>query len=187
MQAEFATRVHSSLHGIVVPIGVFICFSECNLWPTDANGGEETVFRTNECDSMQWVHATVTSYFTFDLGLILYYRCRMWYVFAIHHVLGILPYGIAAFICPNLPLLLGGAILVEVSNPLMNAVLWCEATKKEGTTLYAVLLHACYVAWLIFRVAIPNYLVRVTPISCMLLLPMGCSLTNQPEKAPPPE
>ena len=71
-QGESASRVHSSLHGIVVPIGVFICLTECELWPWDTD--VETAFRENECDSIQGIFGLVIGYFASDLIITLYYR-----------------------------------------------------------------------------------------------------------------
>lgn len=40
-------------------------------------------------------------------------------VFLVHHLLGIAPFIATCFICENLPLLLGGGILVELGNPVL--------------------------------------------------------------------
>jgi len=153
-QAEFASRVHSTLHGIIVPVSVVVCLSHCHLLPWE---NEQHAFRTDHCDSIQRVFALVVSYFALDLVLILRYRYDMWMVYVTHHVVGACPYFVSAFICPNLPLLLGLGILVEVTNPLMNLEWLLETEGRQNTKTYDVILHLNWLFWLCFRVLIPCY------------------------------
>ena len=50
-QASFVGRVHSSLHGVIVPIGAAVCLSQCNLLSLH---DERTAFLSNECESIEW-------------------------------------------------------------------------------------------------------------------------------------
>lgn len=159
VQCEFASRVHSSLHGVVVPLGVFICLTDCELWPTDANGGAEHVFQRNDCEQILGVFSVVIGYFLFDLGICLYYRYEMWQVFVVHHIVGMAPYIVTCFICENLPLLLGGGILVELANPGMNLEWWLEISNRTDSTLYRVTKHVSFLMWVAWRVGFPSYLI----------------------------
>ena len=66
--------------GVIVPIGVWIALSDCNLWPASAEGGEEAAFRRDECDSITSVFAVVVAYFLFDALLVVKSRYALWQV-----------------------------------------------------------------------------------------------------------
>jgi len=155
-QGESASRVHSSLHGIVVPIGVFICLTECELWPWDSD--VETAFRENECDSIQGIFGLVIGYFASDLIITLYYRYELWQVFVVHHVVGMAPYIVTCFICSNLPFLLGGGICVELANPWMNLEAHLDLIGYHDSTAYGVVKHISWWNWVVWRVSFPTFL-----------------------------
>jgi len=182
-QCEFASRVHSSLHGVVVPTGVIVCLNDCGLWPWDSS--MEEAFRADHCESIQSVFSLVIGYFIFDLGLTLYYQYEHWQVFAVHHIVGMAPFIVTCFICENLPLLLGGGICVELANPGMNLEAWLEQTNRTDTKLYGIVKWFSWVMWLLWRVLVPSFLmyglcVHVIPnhhnVSCYVISYISGSL-----------
>eukprot|EP00656_Telonema_subtile_P030357 TRINITY_DN33346_c0_g2_i2.p1 TRINITY_DN33346_c0_g2~~TRINITY_DN33346_c0_g2_i2.p1 ORF type:complete len:137 (-),score=21.42 TRINITY_DN33346_c0_g2_i2:222-632(-) len=67
------------------------------------------------------------------------------------------PYIVAVFVCPNLPLLLGVGIIVEVANVPSNFEWFLENEGRTDSKFYGVTLYVTWLSWLIFRVIIPTY------------------------------
>ena len=80
---QLASCVHSTVHGVVVPIGILSCVSTCEIWND---------FEALNCSDIEVIFALTVAYFLFDFALVMYYRAELWQVFAVHHVVGIMPF-----------------------------------------------------------------------------------------------
>merc|ERR1740130_1502675 len=95
---SFCATIHSTLHGIMIPIAIMACISHCQIW------GD---FTASDCSSIEAVFACTASYFVMDGILTVYYRADLWLVFIVHHIVGILPFAINCFVCSNMQFLVG--------------------------------------------------------------------------------
>ena len=89
LQADFASRVHSTIHAVTVPLGLVWSIYHCNLW------GEPLV---NTCVAAEVFFSISVAYFIVDLFIIIYFKTELWTVFVVHHTLALLPYAINNFI-----------------------------------------------------------------------------------------
>lgn len=152
---------HSSVHGIVVPIGLLWALGSCQLYPWQGGGSE--VYVAMECREMEIFFSFTVAYFVFDFGLCVYYQIELWPVFAVHHIIGATPFAVSCFIPggQNLPFLLGLGLCVEFTNPIQNTEHWLVATGRGDTTACRILIGVGDVVWLVFRISIPMYLMVI--------------------------
>ena len=144
-----ASLLHSTLHGVIIPIGIIVCLSDCGIW------GD---WVANSCTQIEIVFALTASYFAMDTLLIVCCRGDKWPVFLAHHLVGSMPFFINCFGCSNLHYLVGCGILIEAICPLLNLRSWLQIKGKGETTAAAWAFVALYVAWAGIRVALPIYL-----------------------------
>ena len=88
-QADFASRVHSTIHAIVVPVGLLWSIHHCELW------GQPLV---NTCSSAEVFFSISVGYFLVDLVIISFFKIEFWPVFVTHHIFALLPYAINNFV-----------------------------------------------------------------------------------------
>ena len=138
--------LHSTLHGIIVPVGVIVCMTDCGIWGN---------WLAADCTKMQLVFAWTASYFTVDTVLIVYYKGANWVVFLFHHIVGAMPFYINCFGCPNMQFLIGAGILIEAICPLLNLRAVLEMFGKKETKAGAAAFFLTYVVWLPLRVGLP--------------------------------
>eukprot|EP00668_Euglena_longa_P002622 GGOE01003065.1.p1 GENE.GGOE01003065.1~~GGOE01003065.1.p1 ORF type:complete len:301 (+),score=128.00 GGOE01003065.1:54-956(+) len=152
LQADFASRVHSTIHATVVPLGLLWSIWECELW------GEPLV---NTCSSAEVFFSISIGYFLVDLVIIVAFRIEFWQVFAFHHVMALMPYAINNFVphCSHCHFLLSLMLGVEVSTIFLNAKWLLEQTEGTAGNLYAALFYATYGSWFVVRVINPIYVV----------------------------
>eukprot|EP00667_Euglena_gracilis_P013595 EG_transcript_14030 len=152
LQADFASRVHSTIHATVVPLGMMWSIWQCEMW------GEPLV---NTCQASEVFFSISIGYFLVDLVIILAFRIEFWQVFAFHHVMALLPFAINNFIphCSHCHFLLGLMLEVEVSTIFLNAKWLLEQTDNASGNLYASLFYATYGSWFVVRVINPIYVV----------------------------
>ena len=75
--------LHSTLHGILVPIGIIASISHCNIWND---------FKSNDCSEIELVFAWTVSYFAFDFCLVLKYQADFWKVFVVRDFTNVLSF-----------------------------------------------------------------------------------------------
>lgn len=142
--------VNSTVHGILVPIGVLICFAECQIW------GD---FLSATCTPIEMVFAVVASYFTIDTIFLLIFPDKTFQtIYLVHHAIGSMPYFLNAFFTPNVHFLVGFGICVELTNPLINALSAVTLFGHEETDLGKKLVWCCWIAWIPTRICMPAYL-----------------------------
>lgn len=148
-QYLLCATIQSTLHGIMIPIGIIASLSHCQIW------GD---FTAHDCSAIGPVFACTVSYFAMDGILTVYYRADLWVVYLIHHIVGSLPFIINCFVCQNMQFLVGGGILIEIANPFLNMRMILELFNLKNSDLAADLTYATAVIWLFVRVAWPLYL-----------------------------
>eukprot|EP00128_Syssomonas_multiformis_P008992 Colp12_sorted_trinity150504_noHs@9141 len=145
-RADFAARVHSTVHAIIVPTGVLVCIFRCRLYDDIYSGA---------CPDIEIFFAFTVGYFIYDLGVTVSTKLPLWQVFVFHHIVGIAPYFTAVFIpgCGHIYFIMGLAICVEVSNITMNIMSWMEVTGRANNRFYTIIFYTNYIQWLIWRTA----------------------------------
>ena len=146
---KLCSCLHSTLHGIVVPIGIFVVLMHCDIWND---------FKANSCSEIEIVFAWTISYFAFDFVLVLQYKAEFWQVFMVHHIVGIMPFLVNCFFSSNLHFLVGLGICVEIANPFLNAQTAIDLFGMHDTDTAKHVTYITIIIWLIFRITLPIYL-----------------------------
>jgi len=150
-RGDIASRLHSSLHAIVV-LGNIPALASCGIW------GDPLA---NNCRSVEVFFSITVGYFLFDFIVVLYYKMAFWQVFVIHHCCAISPYFINNFIpnSSNCNYLLGLFIQVEIATLVLNYQNLLEVTEQTNTPKYRVTFYGAYVTWILARLVLPIYIV----------------------------
>lgn len=146
---QLASCIHSTAHGLIVPIGIMVCVTSCDIW------GD---FEAKECGKIETVFSWTVAYFLFDFVLVLYYRAELWQVFAVHHIVGIAPFLINCFVSSNLHFVVGLGICVELANPFLNIQTALDVLDMHNTETAKKAMYTTLVVWLFVRTALPIYL-----------------------------
>ena len=142
--------VNSTVHGTLIPIGVIIDFTKCNIW------GD---FLSASCSHVEIWFSLTAAYFLVDIGLLLMYPDEeLQNLYLVHHAIGAAPYLINVFYCPNLQFLVGAGIIIEAANPCLNASLLLELYGMENSEYAAGVLYFTVLVWTGLRIVLPLYL-----------------------------
>ena len=154
---SLATCVHSSVHGIIVPVGMFVSLSTCGLWG-DFLSGSGLGGGNGSCREAEFVFSWTVGYFLMDGILLLIYRGELWQVFIVHHFVGIMPFFVNCFFYPNLQWAIGGGILIELANPFLNLRTWLDLFGLHNSDRAAYACYLTFAVWVPVRCALPTYL-----------------------------
>eukprot|EP01134_Creolimax_fragrantissima_P003778 CFRG3778T1 len=171
-KADCAARTYSTLHAVVVPIGLLCVVFNNRLWDDilDSSAHYAEIFFACSC-----------GYFAFDAYVVSSSKLDNWVVFVIHHIFGVMSYFMACFVpgCSQPYYILCLGLMVEFANPLINALWWMDKYSKTHLNIYAWVLYSHYVVWIIVRQLLPVYLTylivrQVIPAYglCMCIIPM---------------
>jgi hypothetical protein len=148
----FVSCVNSTVHGILIPLGVFVSLNSCGIW------GD---FLDESCTMLEPWFALTTAYFLADMVLL-----SIWpdeenqTLFLVHHTVGVLPYLINCFWCSNMHFLVGAGILIEAANPCLNLCIVLEFYGLENSDYGAWGKYATWALWGGLRCALPTYLMH---------------------------
>ena len=149
-RGDWASRLHSSLHAVVV-LGLLPTMANCGIW------GDALA---NDCRGVEVFFGITVGYFLFDYSIVLYYKMAFWQVFIVHHTFAISPYLINNFFPGSsaCQYILGIFIQVEIATLVLNYQNMLELTERTGTATYKAIFYGCYLLWAVVRIAMPLYI-----------------------------
>ncbi|KNC79966.1 hypothetical protein SARC_07664 [Sphaeroforma arctica JP610] len=170
-KADCAARTYSTLHALVVSNGLLAVAISNSLW-LDVLG--------NKAHTAEIFFAFSCGYFAFDCWVVASTRLDNWIVFVVHHICGVMPYATACFWpgCANSYYLLCIGMMVEYTNPLINALWWMDKYKKSHLNVYSWTLYCHFGMWIVVRQLLPAYLTYliITVVStsglCLCAIPI---------------
>eukprot|EP00993_Chasmostoma_nieuportense_P002599 NODE_3381_length_978_cov_35.716804_g3235_i0.p1 GENE.NODE_3381_length_978_cov_35.716804_g3235_i0~~NODE_3381_length_978_cov_35.716804_g3235_i0.p1 ORF type:complete len:284 (+),score=56.28 NODE_3381_length_978_cov_35.716804_g3235_i0:52-903(+) len=149
-RGELASRLHSTVHAVLVFILAIWSCNQCNLWSDPLS---------NDCKAAEVLYSIVVGYFLSDLTLLLYFRFESWKAFCVHHLVALSPYLINNFLphSSQSNYLLCLMICVEVSTIFLNTQCYMEQIGWTDSRAHTVCVYAVYISWTFFRVLLPGY------------------------------
>lgn len=152
-QADFCSRVNSTLHCIVVVIGLIIALPQVTYDPatlTPTAGDSRPILI---------LFAFSFAYFLVDLVVVVAFCVPLWPAFAIHHVAAMLALGGNIFNTEcrvGSTLCLGVFLLVEIATIPLNVEVFAEQLGADAFGLVrTVFFYATVVSWFLTRVGLP--------------------------------
>ncbi len=156
MKADNCSRIISTIHAlIVVPWyahGILsMSWDSSSMEPLD----DPTTLQRAVCITI--------GYFLYDFCGIVLFKLPQWGVFAVHHVLAVMPYVIYMFVdgCPVGLFILSMFMLVEFTNIPLNIQTWLEQNGKGSSRWYAMAFYTTFVSWIFVRVVNPLALIVI--------------------------
>jgi hypothetical protein len=146
----FVSLVNSTVHGLLIPLGVVLSFNSCDIW------GD---FLDASCTAVEPWFALSASYFVADNILLLIWPDEeQQTLYLVHHAIGLLPFAINCFWCSNMHFLVGAGILIEAANPCLNLCIIINFYGGEHTDYAAWAKYLCWLVWASLRCVWTLYL-----------------------------
>jgi hypothetical protein len=156
-KADWASRLNSQLHALVVVVGFLT-----TLGLSDYDHDTWYNVDGNSTVPSSVIMAISLGYFSFDFLVLVYYRVPLWVVFVFHHIVASVPYFTYLFHpCEAGNLVLSCFLLVEFATFFLNFQTWMEKLGHVRTRWFTWMFYCTYVAWFLTRVLLPVFLLYV--------------------------
>ncbi|KAG6976994.1 hypothetical protein JG688_00000809 [Phytophthora aleatoria] len=152
-KADWCSRVNSTIHAILVVIGVAYALADIS-W---ADG----FMPMSSLRAASFIFSIAIGYFLCDLIIIIVWPVSMQGVFIIHHIVAVVPYFINNFIscCAACQFGLLLFLLVELATLPLNARGFMDARDLQETKSYMRSIYTTYIIWGISRTALPIFVI----------------------------
>ncbi|ETO62792.1 hypothetical protein F444_19366 [Phytophthora nicotianae P1976] len=150
-KADWCSRVNSTVHAILVVIGVAYALADIS-W---AHG----FMPMSSLRAASFIFSIAIGYFLCDLIIIIIWPVPMQMVFIIHHIVAVVPYFINNFIscCAACQFGLLLFLLVELATLPLNARGFLEARDRQDRKSYMRSIYSTYIVWSLSRTVLPIF------------------------------
>ena len=156
MKADNCSRIMSTIHSVLI-VPLYVRGLLTMTWDS------ATMEPLGDPTGLQSVLCITIGYFAYDFCGVVLFKLPLWGVFAVHHVLAVMPYVIYMFVasCPVGLFILSCFMLVEFTNIPLNLQTWLEQNGKGSSVWYAVAFYSTFVSWIFVRVINPIAMVVI--------------------------
>lgn len=156
-QGDWCSRVNSTIHALVIATGMSYSFVH-QQWDNNLLPTKETPLHLAHT-----LFSFSCGYFLFDLVATVLWQVPMWRVFAIHHMVAVLPYLIYTMHsgCGMDLYLLQLFLMVEFAVIPLNITTFIEQLGYGKSKTHEFFFYTTYVFWFLARVLLPSYNIYV--------------------------